>query len=221
MSDWATLDGVRIISGTLAIPYWGTWAADFLLATPNDVPAQSTVVLGDLTLIGTTYRAASYSGARSERVVGGAAGWLKTIPSKCYQNAAGVPASMVLGDAAKESGETINASAATASLGSFFVRTAGPASRVLRQVSGGLWWMDATGTTQLGPRLGDPIGSPFTVISFSGAQGLFHIATETLSDWMPGRTFTSPTVTMPQTISLVTHELTNDGLHRLHVLATP
>lgn len=201
----------------IAIPYYGTWAADVALASQDTISSACTLVIGDMTLRGTAYRMASFSGSRTVRIVGGYGGWRKDVPSQSYQNPSGVFLSMVLGDAAKIVGEQLSLSS-DVNLGQFYVREAAPAQRLLRQLAGPLWYVDTAGVTKVGARTTGTITSPFQVISWSGSQGKFTIATENYSDWMPGKTFTSTTVTSQQTVSMATFTLENDGKLRLDVL---
>jgi hypothetical protein len=221
VTAFATLNGARIISGSLTVPYYGTWTADVVLAQADAIattPMGCTIVLGNLTLVGTAFRTASFSGARSARIVGGAAGWLETVTAQQYHSSGGVQASMVLGDAASAVGERVSL-ASNSSLGSDFVRAADRASNVLEQVSGGEWWVDSSGTTRVAPRENVVIGSAFVVEDWSGGKGRFTIATEDYASWLPGATFSSPTVSAVQTISSVTYRFENDGRFRLEVLA--
>jgi hypothetical protein len=238
MADWASLNGQRVVAGKLSIPWYGTWVADIELSVTTAIPAGTVaLVVGDLMLLGTVYRQLNFSGARTARIVGGYAGWDNTIPARAYQAPGGVLKSTVLGDAAADAGEKIGAASLTSILGSMvgtaFVRQSAPAMRTLKQLTP-VWWVDNTGATQILDRpalaasglvsdtahLG-AIASQFNVISYSGGRGQFGVATETLSDWMPGRTFSSPVVTTVQTVSHVAHSFDSKGTHRMQILATP
>lgn len=244
MGDYASLNGQRVVSANIVIPYWGSWVADVVLAVSTALPTGPvTLTLADASLVGTIYRQFSFSGARSARIVGGFGGWQKTVASRPYQNASGVPLMTVLGDLASDCGEVIDpvsvAAAAGQTVGAFFVRESAPAIRTLRQIlpvanGQSVWWIDSTGNTQVIDRAGvdfmgvtsglnaklGPILSQFNALDYSGGKGLFKIATESVSDWMPGRTFSSATVTVSQTISMVTHILEGDGKLRTQVLST-
>lgn len=218
------LNGGRVIRATISFPLYGTWAADLELALTSTVNPEDTLTAADLTLTCAVVRAHSFAGSRSVRVVGGYGGWRTTIAAKGYSNPGGVPTAMVLGDAASECGEQWGSGElstyASGNVGNAYVRHMAPAARVLRLVAGPLWWMDPSGVTRLAPRLGTPITSQFEVISWSGGKGQFEVATETLSDWMPGRSFTSPTVTASQTIAATAVTVDNKGTLRVHVLTT-
>ncbi len=219
MSGAVTLNGVRVVSGSITIPFFGAWVADVVLSDARQIDAKASLVIGDLTLTGTIIRQASFAASRSARIVGGAAGWRKTLPSRGYSHQAGVQLSTVAGDAASECGETI-AIANGVSLGTHYARDEAKAERVLELELAGKWWIDPQGVTQTKPRDTSLIVTPFTVVAWSGGKGQFEIASESIAPWQPGRTFTAPTVEGVQTISSVTYDVDNDGKLRLHVLST-
>lgn len=222
MALYASFAGLEVVEASIMIPYWGLWEADVLLAVPNNIPTQSTLTIGDLKMVGFAYRMFGFGGSRSVRLVGGFGGWQTQLIAKSYQSPSGIPLALVLGDAAKEAGEQINVPAnLNPSIGQAYARAAGPASRVLRQLVSNLWYVDpATGIVQIAPRKTDRIASSFEVLHYSGGKGKFQITTETLSDWMPGRTFTNPTIVATNTVSLVRHQIDNKkGTLRTEILA--
>ncbi len=214
-----TLNGTRVVSGSITIPFYGPWVADVILATASDIPSAVSLVAGDLTLSGTVVRQAAFAASRSARIVGGGAGWRKVLPARGYSHEAGVKLSSVLGDAARESGERINVTPDRV-IGKHYARDEGKAERTLAFELGGKWWIDPAGVTQIGARASDPIVTPFTVIAWSGGKGQFEIASESLLPWQPGRTFTSATVPQTQTIATTSIEVDNEGKLRLHILNT-
>ncbi len=219
MSGAITLNGTRVVSGVITIPFYGAWVADVVLSDAGHISTDVTLVVGDLALVGTILRQASFAASRSARIVGGSGGWRKELPSRGYSHFSGVKLSTVVGDAANECGERI-VLASDLSLGTHYARDEGTAQRVLELEVGGRWWIDPDGTTQTKDRDSAPIVTPFTVVSWSGGKGQFEIASESIASWLPGRTFTSPTVEGTQTISSVTVEVDNEGKARLHILST-
>lgn len=201
--------------GDLGIPLLGAWVADVVLALPNVLPSSVTLTLGNLKLAGAVYRQAQFAGQTTARLVGGAGGWSQAVQSRAYNNPAGVLVSTVLSDAATEVGESVVV-ATDSSLGTFFVRFADKASRVLGDLAGPLWWVDSSGVTHVGSRPGGSIGTPFQVINFDGARGIATVATEDPASWLPGTTF-SNNVLSTQTIASVRHELAGDGVARMQV----
>lgn len=216
--SFLSLNGRRVVSARVTMPYYGAWVADVVLAISDTIPLSAALVLGDLTLSGTIYRMSSFSGARSARIVGGAAGWRKTIPAQAYVRPSGIAMSLVLGDAAALVGEQVRI-ANDVILGTTYVRENAPAERLLRQLAGPTWWIDPSGVTQVGTRAGGAITSPFQIVEWSGGRGFFEVATETLSDWMPGRTFSNANVTKSQQIGMTTYLADNTGKLRVLVLS--
>lgn len=221
MSQFAEVNGIRIVSGSVTVPYYGAWTADLTLATPEPLassPMGCAVLLGTLRLVGTVYRAAPFAGARSVRLVAGGGGWHQIVPARAYFAPGGLATSLVLGDVAREVGERI-ALSDDPSIGTFFTRESAPAARVLRALVN-TWWVDVDGTTRTGDRPSKTIASDFQVVHWHGGSGVFEIATESMSDWMPGNTFSSSTVTSTQKISASTFRVTGDGLLRVDVLTS-
>jgi hypothetical protein len=222
------LNGTQIASGSIGVPEYGVWSADVSLTVATQIPSSPggcMVTVGNLTLVGTAFRAASFAGAKSARIVGGFGGWRNPIAPRAYRNGGGVLLSMVLGDVAAEVGEQIQV-ASDGPLGTLFTREGStaanpvPASRVLRQLGGPLWWVDPAGMTHVGPRPSAAVSSAFQAISYSGARGSFEIATEDPASWLPGATFSSDTITTTQTVSLLMIEASNDGVVRIRVLSS-
>ncbi len=224
MADlYATLNGDRIVSCSLTIPYYGMWAGDATLAqTDNDVQNPCTLVLGNLTLTGWAIRTSSFAGVRSARLVGGVGGWRQVVAPQAYRNPGGLKLSTILQDVAAAVGEKVNVPAAQDTIiGTDFVRESAQAQRVLRQLVGNLWWMDLTGVVQVTPRTSAAIGSSFLVSSYMPEQGRVSIATEDLVSWMPANTFTAPTIGSGLTISCSTFVSDSKGTLRVEVLVTP
>lgn len=220
MTQYAEINGVRIVSGVVTIPYYGTWTADLSLVSDEPIPTDAlgcTVTLGGLTLRGTAYRTAPFTSSRRARLVGGAGGWRRTLPKRAYYAAGGIPLSMILGDAATEAGETV-AIEADAIVGDHLTRPSAPGGRLLRErVS--LWWIDPTGVTRIASaRPSAAIASDFQVIEWDTGRGWARIATESNQDWMPGNTFLAPTMSAPQTIAQTMFRIEAQGTVRVEVL---
>lgn len=221
MSEIA-VNGLAAITVSLALPLWGAWSADVVLASSGPIstaPLGVTLAIGKLTLKGTAIRTADFSGSRSARLVGGAGGWRTSVPARGYSLPNGIFASTILQDAARDCGESIVLDA-DRYLGRRWFREGTAAERQLALITGGKWWIDAAGVTRTAARASSVIRSPFTVVGWSGGRGRFEIATDVYEDWSPGRTFTAPTVSGTRTISGVLLESSNDGKARLVVLDT-
>lgn len=215
--QFASLAGRRVVSGRITIPYYGIWVADVILSVADTIPTQTTLTVADLTLQCAIYRQISFAGSRSARVVGGFGGWRQQVPAQGYQT--GVLLSTVLRDAATAVGEKIKVT--TDKTLPAFTREAAPASRLLRLLAGPTWYVDSAGTTQVGPRATSTVTSPFNVTDWSGGKGRFRVASEKLTDWQPGATFSTPVINTMQTVGMTEIEMTNDGQLRLTVLTTP
>lgn len=213
---YASLDGERVISGLVQIPLRGLWTADVVLASPEPVAERPTLKLGNLTLKAARFRAASYGGARSVRIVGGADGWRKDVGPKAYVSPISVRLSTVLGDVANEVGESVDVTA-DGDLGSKWTRLRGTASRSLDVLTGQAWFMRPDGTTVTGDRPASAIKSAFTVTQIAGADGRVVVGTEDFASWQPAATFTPPILGVQVSISSVIHRI-NDGVIRTEIL---
>jgi len=217
-APFATLNGIDIVSGSLAIPLVGMWTADVSIATDDPETGPCTIVLGNLTLHGTVYRADPFAGQTRARVVGGAAGWRKKLPAKPYGNPSGVNLSMVLNDVARECGETVSLPNDT-SVGPFYARPNDLASFTLRTFCPA-WYVDTAGVTQIGSWPTVTVASTFTAINQSPDEGVIEIATEDYASWLPGASFSSDTLdgTFQSYGSIYTFG--SDGVFRLQVLTS-
>ena len=215
-----TANSNRVVTASLSIPLYGIWVADVLLPASDPLTNPIMINVGNLTLQGAIYRQGYFGGSQYARIVGGYAGWRTTIPSQAYNNPSGLMLSLILGDAAGACGEMVHVQT-DSSVGTFYVRENAQAQRLLRQLGGPLWYIDNTGITQVGTRPTTLISSPFLVETWDAGTNLFVISTEDYASWMPSNTFQSPTVTIPQTISLVRIDSDNDGKLRLQVLGSP
>lgn len=207
MSFFASVNGLRIVGGQLLIPLVGMWTADLQLASDELLSGSVTVVVGNLTLQGTVYRASYYGGQARCRLVGGAGGWRKPILAQGYGSGSGVKLSHVLGDAAAACGETLGLPN-DRTIGPGYARFAGIASDALWQMVGqGMipaWYIDPSGVTQAQAWPASTVTTPFTATSHEPDSGLVVIATEDYASWMPGCSFSSP---------LLTGTLTSAGVH--------
>lgn len=217
MTDFASLGGVRVVSGSVVVPRYGIWSGDLMLATEDVVPTRTSLTIGDLTMACAIFRSADFAGTRSVRVVGGAGSWGRSVMAKAYGFAAGVRASLVLRDAALEVGESVNVPA-DFNVGPFWVREAGAAWRVLRLLGGSTWYIDANGVTQIQDWPDVPIGSDFVVEQQWPGQGRMLIATENYAAWMPRAAFSSSFLDGSYVVSASRFVLPEDGHARVEVL---
>lgn len=194
MSDlFASVAGHRVIHLHVHIPNIGAWYADADLEEKTDLTGRVEIKIGRLTLVGTVSQvfSGSFALATKLRIVAGAGGWAKGVPAKAYHNdavakaedgttAAGVKASTILEDAAREVGETLEISIQNR-VGVDFVRRVGPASHVLEQVlgSGAPWRVDYDGLTRIGARPPVEVVGSYELLQYDPQS---HVATIALDD---------------------------------------
>ena len=224
MSFFASVNGLRIVSGTLLVPAIGMWTADLHLATDQLIIGQAAVVIGDLTLKGFVYRTDVYGGQVRARLVGGYGGWRTRVSAQGYGSSTGIKLSTVLNDAARDAGEKISI-ADDVGIGNAFVRVnfaTSVASDVLWQMLAlgfiPAWRIDQAGVTQLTPWPTVKITTPFTVTDQKPDEGVVTIATEDYASWMPGAQFTSPLTAGTLTSAGVHYVWSGDGKFRFEVL---
>lgn len=201
---FASISGQVVSRATVTIPYSGIWHAD-VEADGVLVSGAITLKIGSLVLQGTVFRSGFFTGDFHYRVVGGAGGWQKIVPSQVYNSNSSIKLSLVLNDAAGAAGETVSLDT-DRDIGSFYVRQQAPAARVLNQLTAS-WYVRPDGVTAVGSRSGDMIVSPFDVLNGTNLGiGKVLLATDKPEDFTPGRTFKSSTLST-QTIGGVVHRL--------------
>lgn len=208
---FAQVNERRAFSLRLTIPERGLWTGDAKLDTGDEFAATTvTVTLADLALTGFVFRAGSYSGTTWLRMVGGRGGWYQEIGSKFYRNPFGLRLSPIIRDAASAVGESVEFES-DPTIGTFYTRALGPAVRVLNQLAT-MWFVRPDGVTYIGARTATTIASDFAVSEEQDlARGAVSIATEFPGQWVPGCTFSSPTIASARA-STVMHTLEGDQL---------
>ncbi len=212
---FATLNGIPIMSGTLAVPSVGMWTADIAINTDDAISGAAVVVLGNLTLAGTVVRSAPFAGQTRARIVGGSGGWRKRLQERPYSDPNGVSLSMVLGDAARECSEKLGP--VSGAVGPFYARPDDMASFSLRAFCPA-WYIDTAGVTQIASWPVKSVSTPFTVIDQRADEGVVEIATEDYAAWLPGASFTAPTMTGTFQCAGVVYKFDPDGTFRLQVM---
>ncbi len=181
MSGTLLLNGLRAVAVRFLVPWVGTWVAevDVDLDVPTTPTGPAVLVIGTATPMKGTIDA-NASGRHGEkatvRVVGGGAGWQKTVTPKHFEAATGLLSSLVISTTAVEVGETV-LEATPMSLGRSYVRTAGPASRVL---SGRDWHVDELGVTVVGPRVTLPASPDVEILDWSPHEQCATFACDSL-----------------------------------------
>lgn len=188
---------------------WGCGYAEVSLDGEHELSGAVDLKLADLTLSGTVLSGGPAKGRSDYRIVGGKGGWGRTIPSKSYADDAGTKLAKVLGDAARDAGETLDVTtiASTARVGPNYTRPEGPASRVLEREVPSRWYVGEDGVTRIGARPPTTLRRAVQRIGqVDLARGTATVASETIADIVPGVEIDGLTAVD------VMHEVTPDGL---------
>jgi hypothetical protein len=185
----ATLNGVTVTRGRLAIPAWGVWYAEVTLDDAATLEGRAELVIADLTMVGTILSGGPVEGAARYRVVGGNGGWARELEPRSYANDAGVKASTVLTDAALLATEHLDPATippALLKLGPAWVRPRARAGRVLEQLAPRNWYVGADGITRIGQRPTVTLDTPAARIDPDPSLEVVTLASETLAELVPG-----------------------------------
>lgn len=189
MATGATLEGHRATRARVQIPKWGCWYADVDLDGEHTLSGSVSLVIADLTLRGTILSGGATKGRSQYRIVAGAGGWGQTVARKSYVNDLGAKHSTVLGDAARDAGETLGTISSTDRVGPGWVRVEGPASAVLELVAPRGWYVDEAGVTQIGARTGSAVSANIPRTKpVDLARGVVVLAPEKIATILPGVT---------------------------------
>lgn len=143
---YATANGFRVLGGEIVVPLSGAWRADLELDTETAPTGAVTVELEDgTTLKGFARRGKAHGGSTGVRLVGGAGGLAKTIPSKHHRRPS---KSLVASDICSAAGETLlSTSALDGDLPAWsrIEGTAGEALSRLAEELGVLWRVTLAG----------------------------------------------------------------------------
>lgn len=209
----ATLNGKTALAATLTFPAAGVWHADVevgngeALSSALGSPMGAKLVFADLSLTGTILpKGGAYDGRGWFRVVGGANGWGQVVAEKGYRSAAGVKASTVLTDVARDAGERIG-SFTDFRVGGWYTRVKGEARDVIEDVAKGAWYVDELGTTQIGARPVQTWSGTHRLLAARPDRNWVNIAADTLAGLVPGAQVEGLTA------ATVRHELDGTKLH--------
>lgn len=174
-------------SAHLFMPAIGCWVADLEVDFDVVPPGPSVLTIGLSTLAGKIdpRGTGSVGPTGHARLVGGL-GWSQRVQALHIHNDAGVLLSAVLQATAAEVLEVVVAPIPKV-LGVDFVRSAGPASRVL---SGFEWHVDPSGVTMVGPRAPIPAGPNIEILNWDPEQKIADLACTELV--LPGTVLTDP-----------------------------
>lgn len=187
-----TLNGQPAVGLRVSLPRGGVWFADVdfdLVSQAAPLPAgRAALVVGASILSGTVDPEASgrFGSKARVRVVGGGNGWQKLVPAQHFHNDFGVLSTSVLQATATLVGEVV-ADVTPTRFEADYVRTAGPASRVLADFD---WYVDPTGITIVGPRPPVPLSLGADILTWDAKSRRAEIASDELV--MPGTLLVDP-----------------------------
>lgn len=206
---FATLNDERCTRVVVHVPNSGPWVADV------DLEADPVLGQGCVLAIGPTLRlqgtavssqAGVFGKQRKLRVVAGAGGWSSVLVTKAYHNDAGVKALLVAQDAARAVGETLGQFVpARERLGADYTRDSlRVASQVLEDAigQGVLWWVDFTGTTQVGqrPTAAALLDSSYQVLAFDPRARMATLSLDDVGKLAIGTQLSAPSLPTAQTV---------------------
>lgn len=179
MADTLSVAGLRAVQVTLHAPFHGVWTAeaDVDLGESGVVPSGRVVLkIGQQVLSCTVDSTGSgkFGSKALLRLIGGAGGWVKPVQSRDFSNPAGVLTTNVFSATAAEVGETVVV-ANPETLNQHYVRTLGPASRVLL---GRDWYVDLAGVTHVGPRPQSAAPADLVISSYDATARTVQVATD-------------------------------------------
>lgn len=171
----------------------GPWTASVQLtqAVELQIGTAATLTVGGATLTGTVVETASFALGTAARIVAGHGGWSNVIARRDYHNDAGIKASLVAGDVARECGETLGGfEPESERLGADYVRPERTGAWVLEDVIGeAAWWVDFAGVTQVGTRPSAVASADAgTLLSFAPRDNVALLAIDSLAGMVPGVT---------------------------------
>lgn len=208
------LDGHAATAGALTIPGVGLWYAAVDLADEVTLEGAVTLTVLDQTFSGTVIAGGPVDGRSRYRVVAGAGGWGRTLPSRAYANDAGLTVARLVADAASEAGEPAPASPPATTLGPHFVRPALPASFALNLLAPRAWYAQADGVVAFGARPALPAPDAPTVSRNPAGRMVELALIDSAAGVLPGA------ATEYGTAADVEIEITPDGV-RARLYAAP
>lgn len=173
-------------SGALTIPGVGLWYASVDIADEVELSGAVTISVLDTTWRGTVIAGEAQDGRSRYRIVAGAGGWGKDLPSRAYANDAGLEVAKLVTDVATEAGEPAPTALPTTRLGPHFVRPALPASFVLNLLAPRAWYAQADGVVAFGTRPAGPFPTPPVVERNPEARTFTFALTDTAALTLPG-----------------------------------
>lgn len=181
----ATLNTFSVAKLRLPVPAWGLWWADVDLAEPQALTGAAALVVAGQAMSGTIVSGGAVHGRAAYHVVGGAGGWGKALPAKPYQDDGGVRLRTVLGDAARELGETLADVPATL-LGPHYARPAATGTELLNLLAPQNWYVDFAGVTHIGRRPATTYTGAAPRMRVDPIVPVIELAIDSLAGLLPG-----------------------------------
>lgn len=200
-----TLNGARVLTAKVYVPWNGAWVADVSVDLEPGQPMPSGRCV--LTLLETVLQGTATTDATGRegqtvkvRVVGGA-GWTKLVPEQHHTLPGGVMLSTVLLALAAETGEPVTVLADEV-VGKHYTRRGGIASQALE---GRSWWVDFAGMTNVGPR--PPAAPPagLEVLSFDPTTQTVTAGVDAISQ--PGFPVVTVQESAPLTVRAIEYDI--------------
>ncbi len=203
----ATLNGFTASRVRCPVPAWGLWWADVDLTEPEAVTGAAALVLAGQTFTGAVISGSAVHGRAAYHIVGGAGGWGKALPARAYQDDGGVRLRTVLGDAAREVGETI-ADVPNTFLGPHYARPAARAYELLNLLAPKNWYVDFAGVTRIGQRPTSAYTGDAPRVRVDPITATIDLAIDSLDGLVPGVTVDGSAPATDVEFNLTTDRLT-------------
>lgn len=181
----ATFGGVACTKARVQVPAWGCWWAGVDLAEPEALTGAQTLSLAGTALACTVASGGAANGRAAYRAVSGAGGWGRVVAKKSYNDDSGIALSKILGDLARDVGETITDIPDTR-LGPHYARPECRAYEVLNLLAPKNWYVDFAGVTHIGQRPASVYSSGAARTRVSPMVGVIDLAVDTLDGLVPG-----------------------------------
>lgn len=183
----ATLSTSAVTRCRVQVPAWGCWWAGVDLAEPAAITGTVALTIAGTAMTCTKIGGGAANGRAAYRMVSGAGGWGKDTPKKSYADDSGVKLSKVLGDLAREVGETLG-TVPTTRLGPRYARPAAPAYETLNALAPKNWYVDFAGVTHIGARSSAAYTGNAPRVRVDPAIGVIDLAVDSLAQFLPGVT---------------------------------
>jgi hypothetical protein len=182
-----SLDDHDLSGACITWPSWGLWWAEASLTKGAELAGRQSLVLGGVDFRGTVTAGGAFNGRAAYRLVAGAGGVSKALPKKSYTNDSGVSLAGVIGDAAREAGETVTGVSPTTRLGSHYARAEGETLGDLleRHFPAG-WYANADGSISIGTRPATTYTGTAPRTRVDPAGSVIDLATDDLTSLVPG-----------------------------------